>query len=93
MATINRVYIVLAFIFSGIAVIFNIVSLATEQWIRGEATWVNATTDINYVYYGLFQGNYQRAPFSITYKLTGKESVISGQIAIFEFYSNLQFST
>lgn len=71
MATINRVYIVLAFIFSGIAVIFNIVSLATEQWIRGEATWVNATTDINYVYYGLFQGNYQRnAPFSTTYKLT-----------------------
>lgn len=79
MATINRVYIVLAFVFSGIAVIFNIVSLATEQWITGEATWVNATTDINYVYYGLFQGNYQRnVPFSTTYKLTGKESVFSG---------------
>ncbi|ENN79162.1 hypothetical protein YQE_04348, partial [Dendroctonus ponderosae] len=71
MATVNRVYILIAFILSAIASIFNFVSIGTEEWITGSSVWLNGTGDVNYVHYGLFQGTYKRiVPFSTTYQLT-----------------------
>lgn len=72
MATTNRVYVLAAFFFSTVGVVFNIVSLSTEQWVYAEAAWndVNVSTTPNVINYGLFQGNYKRMPFSRIYQVT-----------------------
>ncbi|XP_030754573.1 clarin-3-like [Sitophilus oryzae] len=61
MATTNRIYILATFLVSSIALIFNIVSLSTEQWITGKLSDLTDTTqDFSYINYGLFRGNYRR---------------------------------
>ncbi|CAG9760946.1 unnamed protein product [Ceutorhynchus assimilis] len=71
MATTNRLYILVAFVFSSVAAIFNIVSLGTEYWITGTALWINSTSDTSEVTYGLFQGIYKRnVAFPYTYEIT-----------------------
>lgn len=76
MATVNRVYILIAFILSAIASIFNLVSIGTEEWITGSIVGQNGTGDVNDVHYGLFQGTYKRfIAFPNTYELTSQCSV------------------
>lgn len=70
MATTNRTYILVAFLISGIAAVFNIASLATEQWVYGETAFWDSAGGSNTVHFGLFQGNYVRMPFSTNYQLT-----------------------
>ncbi|XP_066260830.1 uncharacterized protein [Euwallacea similis] len=70
MATTNRVFIVIAFVFSLKAAIFNIVALSTEKWITANAGDVSNPTDRNYVNYGLFLGNYKMTfPSGAVYEL------------------------
>ncbi|XP_076266378.1 uncharacterized protein LOC143200033 [Rhynchophorus ferrugineus] len=61
MATTNRVYILAAFVISGIAVIFNIISLSTQYWITAKITDLTFNTATSSVNYGLFRGSYERA--------------------------------
>ncbi|XP_066145314.1 uncharacterized protein [Euwallacea fornicatus] len=71
MATTNRVFIVIAFVLSGIAALFNTVSLSTEKWITARASDVSDLTDTNYINYGLFFGNYKMTyPSAGTYEIS-----------------------
>ncbi|CAH1155881.1 unnamed protein product [Phaedon cochleariae] len=76
MATTKRIYVFATCILSGIAALFTIISLATEQWVVSDSIQlVEGTNDQmsqrNRVRYGLFQGTYfQTTPSTFTFQLS-----------------------
>lgn len=58
MATIKRLYVFSTSFLSGIATLFIIISLSTEQWVVSSKTELPIIGSISYVTikYGLFQG-------------------------------------
>lgn len=77
MATIKRLFIFLTSVLSGIATLFIIVALSTEQWIQSsEVEYTDGTTHLekyNVVKYGLFQGTVEKQePSHITLVLSSK---------------------
>ncbi|KAL1498319.1 hypothetical protein ABEB36_009135 [Hypothenemus hampei] len=70
MATTNRKLIFLSCVLSAIAVLVNLVSLSTLQWITARCYSVDGVGETNLIHYGLFQGVYKRNfPVSTVYEL------------------------
>ncbi|KAJ8920070.1 hypothetical protein NQ315_011724 [Exocentrus adspersus] len=73
MATVKRAFVFLTCIFSGLAAVFTLVALVTEQWVvTDDARWTNGeVTEPNTIKYGLFQGYFaQQYPVSTTLQIT-----------------------
>lgn len=60
MATTNNIYILGVSIISGIATIFHIMSLSTEQWVTSTIFQPQSDNRKSSFNYGLFKGNYAR---------------------------------
>ncbi|KAJ8945139.1 hypothetical protein NQ318_001604 [Aromia moschata] len=73
MATVHRLLVFSTCFMSGIAALFGVVSLATEEWITTtSAMWVTLPITLpNTAKYGLFQGYYsQQGPLVLTIQIT-----------------------
>lgn len=74
MATIKRLFVFSTSFLSGIATLFIIISLSTEQWIVSDKTEVAQTITSGFVTikYGLFQGTVKRDDFFRTVVVSSK---------------------
>ncbi|XP_023029139.2 uncharacterized protein [Leptinotarsa decemlineata] len=72
MVTLKRVYVFATCIISGIAGLFTIISLATEEWIvTDSAIWIGDPDVPNKIKYGLFEGTFtKRLPTTITLQIS-----------------------